>query len=195
MLESRLHGDPYRPAVLDWSREPHDTRFWREYVSRLRTRWSVGSCLYDPQGRARVVLAFDRGERGHAPTPTELEVLTVCNRHINALYRNFYVEPPRDPGAGLTDLVTAPADARAGDAAAAGHDGGPASDAARLTPREKSVGYELVQGHSPKQVAQVLGVSRATVYKHMEHMHHKLGVNNQAALIQRLNLMFSRGDG
>jgi DNA-binding CsgD family transcriptional regulator len=182
LLESRLHGDPYRPAVLDWSREPHDTRFWREYVSRLRVRWSVGACLYDPQGRARVVLAFDRGERGHAPTPVELEALSVCNRHIDALYRNFYVEPPRDPGAGLTDLVTAPADARAG-------------DAARLTPREKSVGYELVQGHSPKQVAQVLGVSRATVYKHMEHMHHKLGVNTQAALIQRLNLMFSRGDG
>ncbi|MCH4083962.1 MAG: helix-turn-helix transcriptional regulator [Olsenella sp.] len=93
----------------------------------------------------------------------------------------------------LADLVTG-----AGTAAGAGtrREGGtPADDAARLTPREKAVGYELVQGHSPKQAAQVLGVSRATVYKHMEHMHHKLGVNNQTALIQRLNQMFSSDGG
>ncbi len=193
LREARQHGDPYRPVVLDWEREPHDTQFWREYVLRLRLRWSAAACLYDLQGRVRVVIEFDRGERGHAPTHTELEALTVCNHHINALYQNFYVEPPSEPRAALADLVTG-----AGTAADTGmrREGGtPADDAARLTPREKAVGYELVQGHSPKQAAQVLGVSRATVYKHMEHMHHKLGVNNQTALIQRLNQMFSRDGG
>ncbi len=67
LREARQHGDPYRPVVLDWEREPHDTQFWREYASRLRLRWSAAACLYDLQGRVRVVIEFDRGERGHAP--------------------------------------------------------------------------------------------------------------------------------
>lgn len=191
---SRL-GDSHRVVVVDWEREPHDTRFWREFASRLRTRWSTCLCLHDLEDRVRVVIDFDRGERAGAPTSAELEALSVCGRHIGALYRNFYVEPPTDPCATMGDLVAGRDDGRPdGDATPRG-DGAAAGGTARLTPRERAVGHELVQGHSPKQAAQVLGVSRATVYKHMEHMHRKLGVNNQVALIRRLNQIFSQDGG
>ncbi|MGN0071503.1 MAG: response regulator transcription factor [Atopobiaceae bacterium] len=178
--------DPTAPVVLDWAQEPHTTQFWREYMSRRRVRWAIGFTLTDLSGKIRAIIALDRTEDMPAPTATELATLSATIRHLDALYRNFYVTPPAERKQGIAALLS-------GDARGVAKDDSQ-SLAACLTPREKAVGWLLVQGKSPKAAADALGISRATVYKHIEHMHRKLGASNQPELIHVLTQIFTGTD-
>ena len=50
-----------------------------------------------------------------------------------------------------------------------------------LTPRESEVLDWLARGKSNAQIGQILGISAATVGKHLEHIYPKLGVENRTA--------------
>ena len=50
-----------------------------------------------------------------------------------------------------------------------------------LTPREREVLRWLACGKSNAQIGQILGISSATVSKHLEHIYPKLGVENRTA--------------
>ena len=50
-----------------------------------------------------------------------------------------------------------------------------------LTPREREVLNWLARGKSNAQIGQILGISAATVSKHLEHIYPKLGVENRTA--------------
>lgn len=64
------------------------------------------------------------------------------------------------------------------------HDAGRAGPAALLdlglTPREAEVLYWLAEGKSNVEIGTILGSSRRTVEKHIEHVFEKLGVENRA---------------
>lgn len=64
-----------------------------------------------------------------------------------------------------------------------------ASDRQRLgllTPREWQVLELAAQGHSNADIATALGMSVATVRKHMEHIFDRVGVRNRSAAVARL---------
>lgn len=50
-----------------------------------------------------------------------------------------------------------------------------------LTPREREVLRWLARGKSNAQIGAILGISGATVSKHLEHIYPKLGVENRTA--------------
>jgi DNA-binding CsgD family transcriptional regulator len=53
----------------------------------------------------------------------------------------------------------------------------------RVTPRERDVLCLLCEGLSTTAIARALGMSRATVRTHVEHMRTRFGVPNRAALV------------
>jgi DNA-binding CsgD family transcriptional regulator len=59
--------------------------------------------------------------------------------------------------------------------------GAPACAAARLTQREGEVLHWVAGGNSNDDVARIIGVTSATVKKHLEHIYDKLGVANRTA--------------
>lgn len=52
-----------------------------------------------------------------------------------------------------------------------------------LTPREKQVLTIVGQGKTTKEIAEVLGVSSATVSNHRKHICRKLGIHSTAELV------------
>ena len=50
-----------------------------------------------------------------------------------------------------------------------------------LTLREREVLHWLARGKSNGEIAAILGISSATVGKHLEHIYPKLGVENRTA--------------
>lgn len=123
-------------------------------------------------------------EGSKAPTSLEIATLSATIKHLDALYRNFYVTPPVDRRPNIAAMMSRTAK----------DPSSKESIAARLTPREKAVGWLLVQGRSPKAVSEALDISRATVYKHIEHMHSKLGASNQTEPIHILPEVFLGND-
>lgn len=162
----------YEPVIMDWEREPHGTRFYREHLAKQRLRFCMGFCLFDLEGRIRVLCTLDRLERSGRYTASECELMGLANRALDAMYRNFYVQPPIDHV----------------NAIALGTSGLP------LTPREVEVSKLMLRGLSAKGIAGALGISTPTVRKHIANMHKKLGVSGQAGLIRKLNsALLSKG--
>jgi len=60
----------------------------------------------------------------------------------------------------------------------------PRSDVDRLSPREREILSHLVEGHSNKGIARVLGITEATVKVHLKNLLRKIRVDNrtQAAI-------------
>lgn len=171
----------YEPVVMDWEQEPHDTTFYREYVHRQKVRWATGFCLCDNAGKIRALFDLERFAQSTPPSAEELDALSRCNHHLDSMYQNFYVTPPSDEQMGIQQVLDP-----------AGHMGRRAGNVAGLTPRELEVGQELLRGNSPKAVSMELGISRATVYKHIDNMHRKPGVSNQVELIRKLRDITTR---
>ena len=64
------------------------------------------------------------------------------------------------------------------------------SDVVRLSPRETEILSHLVEGHSNKGIARILGITEATVKVHLKSLLRKIGVENrtQAAIWALANL-------
>ena len=55
----------------------------------------------------------------------------------------------------------------------------------RLTRREQQVLSLIVEGHSSKEVASILDVSKRTIDFHLDNLYQKLGVTNRMQALQR----------
>jgi two-component system nitrate/nitrite response regulator NarL len=66
----------------------------------------------------------------------------------------------------------------------------PRSDADRLSPSEREILSHLVEGHSNKGIARILGITEATVKVHLKSLLRKINVDNrtQAAVWALANL-------
>ncbi len=60
----------------------------------------------------------------------------------------------------------------------------------RLSTREKEIMEQIKKGHTSKEIAQILSISKLTVDTHRKNMMHKLEISNTAELI-RFALMCS----
>jgi DNA-binding CsgD family transcriptional regulator len=150
--------------VMDWSKEPHDTTFYRDYVAPLCLTYSTGFPFYDMNGRIRVLYCLDLTT--DIPfSSSELRLAELAAMHLGNLYVNFFVDEPV-----AHNSIVQPAIARL----------------LGLTPREREIASCLMRGRTPKMIAEQLGISRETVYKHISNIHEKLGVSNQVELISYL---------
>ena len=156
--------------VLDWSEEPHDTKFFREYVAPLGLTFSTGFQLYDDLLRPRALFCLDR-TRPVNYNADERGLLSLVASHLDNMYRKLFVEPP----AALGDTIALMA------------------SGITLTERERQLCTMLMHGDTPKTIAELLGISRRTVYKHLSNIHKKLGVSNQTELLARLSESAARG--
>lgn len=55
-----------------------------------------------------------------------------------------------------------------------------------LTEREMQIATECCKGKSSRIIADELGLSKRTVDSHKSNIYHKLGINNNIALIHKL---------
>lgn len=151
-------------VVIDWDTEPRNTRFYHEYVSTLGLTYTTGFQLFDASGATRALFCLDR-TRDVAFSGEERTLLSLAVAHLDNMFRKLYAEPPAAAVATMPSLA-----------------GG-----RNLTDRERQLCTMIVRGDTPQQIADVLGISRRMVYKHLSNVHAKLGVSNQTELIARLN--------
>ncbi len=156
--------------VLDWSNEPHDTKFYREYVATLGLTYSTGFQLYDNQLQPRALFCIDR-TRPVDYNADERGLISLVASHLDNMFRKLFTEPPTALGDTISLMAS----------------GIP------LTERERQLCTMLMRGETPKSIAEKLGISRRTVYKHLSNIHAKLGVSNQTELLARLSESAVRG--
>ena len=155
---------PTNPIIsMDWSTQPHDTKFYREHLEPQGIRYSTGFCFFDIKGRVRAIYCLDR-TRNSDFSHEELALLQLVAMHLGNVFTNFYVTPPMSHGDAVALMK---------------------SDLP-LTGRETEIASMLLRGSSPKAVSERLGISRETVYKHISNIHSKLGVSNQSELLAKL---------
>lgn len=147
-------------GVYDWTKTPDD-EFVADYIRPQQIRHSIGFGLYDTRLVCRRTCIIDRTSRsGFAKA--ELDTLEIIASHLKNLHRNFYIDADRVCAVGRPGMDEA------------------------LTSRENEIADMICKGYTPEKIATVLFVSRATVYKHIAHIHAKIGVSNRQELIVKL---------
>ena len=171
-MPAGMHVRRHEIKVLDWSQEPHNTKFYREYAAPLGLTFCTGFQLYDDQMRPRALFCLDR-TRPVNYNADERALLSLAATHLDNMYRKLFVEPPVTIGDTIALMASG----------------------IELTERERQLCTMLMRGDTPKATAEKLGISRRTVYKHLSNIHKKLGVSNQTELLARLSESAARGRG
>jgi DNA-binding CsgD family transcriptional regulator len=145
---------------FDWKNRIRD-EFIKDYVCPQKITYSFGFGLYDDKLACKRVLMIDRtGHIGYSSR--ERDILNIIVAQLGNLHRNFYAEVSDEYAIGVVGSKEL------------------------LTARETEIADMICKGLSPGKIAQVIFVSRATVYKHIAHIHAKLGVSNRQELIVKL---------
>jgi hypothetical protein len=79
-----------RIVVMDWAKEPHDTRFYREYVAPLGLTFSTGFQLFDVDGNTRALFCLDR-TRPVDYSSDERALLSLAATHLDNMYRKIFL--------------------------------------------------------------------------------------------------------
>ena len=86
-----------RVHAVNWEDEPHDTRFFREYVARIGLTYSTGFTLYDCEHVPRALFCIDR-TRPVEFSREELHMLSLAATHLDNMYRKLFATPPASTG-------------------------------------------------------------------------------------------------
>lgn len=141
--------------------EFHRSALYADYYRRIGIDSVVAVPLFT-DGRTLVSLVLNR--RGRDFSDRERDWLELLRPHLAFLYR----QACRSAGA---DESLQPLR--------------PESLPAALTPRERDVVAWLAHGKTDAEIAALLGLSRRTVHKHLEHVYVKLGVETRTAAVMR----------
>ncbi|GHU66075.1 hypothetical protein AGMMS49983_15000 [Clostridia bacterium] len=147
-------------GFYDWTNCKED-EFVEDYVRAQGIRYSFGVGLFDARGICKRSCMIDRTGRSEF-TERERGIITIIVSHLRNLHRNFYTG--------------------ASDECAVGRIG--SEDV--LTTREAEIADLICKGYTPDNISKYLFVSRATVYKHIAHIHTKMGVSNRQELVVKL---------
>ena len=164
-LARRIDGtgrrnDRESSGVYDWINCDCD-EFVSDYIRPQGIRYSYGFGLRDMNDRCKRLVMMDRLGLP-CFSDVEMRIMATLIEHLSYLHRNFYFNE--------------------NDESAVGRKG---TDEA-LTPRETEIANLIRKGYSPKLIAKKLFVSRTTVYKHITHIHAKLGVSTNQELLVKL---------
>jgi len=148
----------------DFRRSP----VYNEYYRVIRIEHAM-SCPFHVEGRYLAGFVLNRsGRRGFSSRDRDL--LELVRPHLSNMYR---LSLAFEASAMSTPQGMQPG-ARSG-----------AVKSFNLTPRERQVLGWLAGGKTNRDIAAILGASRRTVEKHLEHIYDKLGVENRTAAVMR----------
>lgn len=150
------------PIAEDWSSTSRQDRFLSEHLRPQGIHFSTGFLLCDLHRTPKVLFCMDRTGTVNY-TASDLDILYHTVTHLNNMYRKFYTTPPDSKN--VSSRI---------------------QDDALLTKRESEIAALSLRGLSPAHIADKLCISRATVYKHIAHIHSKLHVSTQQELIIKL---------
>jgi DNA-binding CsgD family transcriptional regulator len=147
-------------GFYDWT-NCKDDEFVEDYVRPQGIRYTFGFGLYDARGVCKRSCIIDRTGRNEF-SEQERSIMTIIVSHLRNLHRNFYTGTNDECAVGRIgseDLLTA---------------------------RESEIADLICKGYTPDNISKYLFVSRATVYKHIAHIHTKMGVSNRQELLVKL---------
>lgn len=160
---NEVYGVPFVEQIV-WKDEPV-TEFVTDYIMARGVKSSLAFALFDLNGLPRAAFSLDRLDAERF-TEAEMAVMRLAVAQIGHLYKNFFVDAFDPAGRKRADAEPlAMAD---------------------LTKREREVVDLLCAGLSPDLVAKTLKISAQTAYKHISHIHKKLGVSSRQELLVRL---------
>lgn len=158
---------------------------------------AIASSLVDPPGvRPPCCGAARPGPVRSAADGHALALPLLASRRVRVSVVLRRRNPPFEPGerallarlrpqlAALYRLSCAACERRSDDPGRGERDAPPCSDA--LTRREREVLEWLRAGKTNRDIADLVGASRRTVEKHLEHIYAKLGVETRIAAVMRL---------
>lgn len=150
-------------VLLNWFRDAfYPQEVAGEFIHDRKLTYSCDFGLYDLNGNYRLAVSLDRTVVREF-TQRELTNLSFALDLLGSIYKNFFF---RDETLGNV----------------------PQADWAkwRLTAREIEIVDLLSQGVKPKQIADTLFISRATIYKHIQHIYEKMGISSNRELMVKL---------
>lgn len=147
-------------AYFDWTHR-EDDEFLADYLRPQGIRYSLGFGLFDMDSTCKRTLTLDRiGKAGFSKR--EIGIMSLVVPHIESLHRNFYIGADNECSIGRMGSRES------------------------LTKRESEISDLLCKGFPPEKIATNLSLSRATVYKHISHIHTKMGVSSRQELLVKL---------
>jgi DNA-binding CsgD family transcriptional regulator len=147
-------------SVYEWTKIKDD-EFVSDYIRPQRILHTIGFGLFDTQSACKRVCMIDRTSR-RGFSKSEVDTVAVVVSHLENLHHNFYRSTEDECAVGRIGTEEA------------------------LTSREREIADMICKGYAPQKIASTLFVSRATVYKHIAHIHTKMGVSNRQELIVKL---------
>ncbi|MDR1815074.1 MAG: helix-turn-helix transcriptional regulator, partial [Clostridiales Family XIII bacterium] len=171
---SDKHRFSYFPSAkngfYNWT-DCEEDEFVTDYIRPQGIRYSFGFGLFDAGSICKRTIMMDRTS-STGFSEREQDILSIVIAHLANLHRNFY--------------------AAAEEECFIGHN----SPHPELTARESEIVDLICKGFVPESIAQNLFVSRATVYKHIAHIHAKLGVSSrQELMVKVMSYPFSAPSG
>ena len=136
--------------------------FLHTYIKALGLRSSLTFVFFDLGGSPATAFSLDRTKKKPF-SERDLHTVSVAIAHLNNLYKNMFVRPPKQVRI---------------------WDGASGSD--ELTPRERDVVELISQGVTPANISRELHISLGTTNKHISHIYKKLGVGSRQELLVRL---------
>ena len=147
-------------VLFDWTYRDND-EFVADYIRPQGIRFTLAFGLFDANSACRRAFMFDRtGRSGFSEK--EINTLSLLIPHLENLHRLFYIDTDMDCPIGKMGSRES------------------------LTARETEIANLIGKGFSPERIAKELFITRATVYKHVAHIHAKLGVSSRQELVVKL---------
>ncbi len=166
-LKNPIHiSESEKISICDWDdpkmREKHEL-FIADYVQSLRLKYSMGIGFADSENCIRVIISLDR-VKSEKFTEDELQLI----RQIRPLLENYYINM----------LLTPPEEFSAI---------GFLGKQYHLTKREMEIVQLLCSGLASKAIGERLGLSTATVYRHIANIYEKFHISNRQELFALVN--------
>ncbi len=158
-LERSSDSGPRRISDVIDRRAFRALPIYRDVYRELGLAHEVAFALGGPGGH--LVVALSRRRKDF--TDAECALLERARPHLVRAYRNAVAYTSL-----LTRLAEAPIE--------------PPADlfGYGLTPRETEIVRRVASGHSNREIADQLGVTTRTLYKHLEHAYRKMGVHSRS---------------
>lgn len=147
--------------IVDWDKEP-SSEFILNYIRPRGLKHSLGFLLYDPKGRARALIVFDRTSSCNF-TSSELRNLNIIIPLLNNLHKKFFLQKEVNQRIKEIAWETTP-----------------------FTPREIEIANMLCQGITPANISRILYISQSTTNKHIANIYKKMQVSSLQELLVRL---------
>ena len=157
--------DPQHPTIIlfDWHKDVYYPKpLMDEFIHSRKLTYSCDFGLYDLNGNYRLAVSLDRTKDRNFSEKELTNVLLAIDQ-LNSIYKNFFYRDEKLGNVSQDQWAQW-----------------------KLTAREIEIVDLISQGVKPQGISDTLYISIATTYKHIQHIHEKMGVTNNQELMVKL---------